>query len=40
MLKVKGRNTSGNVMKVTWILEELGIPYQQEDELSEEQQIT
>ena len=31
MLKVKGRNTSGNVMKVTWILEELGIPYQQED---------
>lgn len=31
MITVKGRNTSGNVMKVTWILEELGIPYQQED---------
>ena len=31
MLVVKGRKTSGNVMKVTWILEELNIPYTQED---------
>ena len=31
MLHIKGRKTSGNVMKVTWILEELKIPYERED---------
>jgi len=31
MIIVKGRKTSGNVMKVLWILEELCIPYTQED---------
>jgi len=31
MIRVKGRTTSGNVMKVTWILEELNLPYDRED---------
>jgi len=31
MILVKGRTTSGNVMKVTWILEELNLPYERED---------
>ena len=31
MLKVLGRGTSGNVQKVVWLLEELGIPYERED---------
>ena len=31
MIIVKGRKTSGNVMKVLWLLEELCIPYTQED---------
>ena len=31
MLRVLGRSTSGNVQKVLWLLEELGIPYQRED---------
>lgn len=31
MLRVLGRNTSGNVQKVLWLLEELGIAYQRED---------
>ena len=31
MLKLLGRNTSGNVQKVIFLLEELGIPYQRED---------
>jgi len=31
MLKVLGRGTSGNVQKVVWLLEELGLPYKRED---------
>lgn len=31
MLKIWGRNTSSNVQKVTWALEELAIPYQRTD---------
>ncbi|MGD0503576.1 MAG: glutathione S-transferase family protein [Steroidobacteraceae bacterium] len=31
MLKVLGRGTSGNVQKVIWLLEELGLPYERED---------
>ena len=31
MLKVLGRKTSGNVQKVVWLLEELGLPYERED---------
>ncbi|HEV3179714.1 MAG TPA: glutathione S-transferase family protein [Steroidobacteraceae bacterium] len=31
MLRVLGRNTSGNVQKVIWLLEELGTPYQREN---------
>ena len=31
MLRVLGRNTSGNVQKVIWLLEELGAPYKRED---------
>jgi glutathione S-transferase len=31
MLKIWGRNTSSNVQKVTWLLEELGIPYHRTD---------
>jgi glutathione S-transferase len=31
MLRVLGRSTSGNVQKVIWLLEELGVPYRRED---------
>ena len=31
MLRLLGRNTSGNVQKVLFVLEELGIPYNRED---------
>jgi glutathione S-transferase len=31
MLKILGRRTSGNVMKVLWALEELGVAYEQVD---------
>ncbi len=31
MLKLWGRNTSSNVMKVIWLLEELGLPYERID---------
>ena len=31
MLRLLGRANSSNVMKVIWLLEELGIPYQRED---------
>jgi glutathione S-transferase len=31
MLRLLGRNTSGNVQKVIFLLEELGVPYQRED---------
>ncbi len=31
MLKIWGRKTSSNVMKVLWLCEELGIPYTRED---------
>ncbi len=31
MIRLLGRNTSGNVMKVIWLLEELGLEYQRED---------
>jgi glutathione S-transferase len=31
MLKILGRGTSGNVQKVVWLLEELGVPYERED---------
>ena len=31
MLRILGRSTSGNVQKVLWLLEELGIAYQRED---------
>ena len=31
MLRVLGRKTSGNVQKVVWLLEELGLPYERED---------
>ena len=31
MLKVLGRQTSGNVQKVLFLLEEIGIPYERED---------
>jgi glutathione S-transferase len=31
MLKVLGRGNSGNVQKVIWLLEELGVPYERED---------
>jgi glutathione S-transferase len=31
MLTVLGRSNSSNVQKVTWCLEELGVPYQRED---------
>lgn len=31
MLRVLGRATSGNVQKVLWLLEELGLDYQRED---------
>lgn len=31
MLKIIGRGTSGNVMKVLWIADELHVPYEQQD---------
>ena len=31
MLRVLGRATSGNVQKVIWLLEEIGLPYKRED---------
>jgi glutathione S-transferase len=31
MLRVLGRGTSGNVQKVVWLLEEMGLPYGRED---------
>jgi glutathione S-transferase len=31
MVKILGRGTSGNVQKVVWLLEELGLPYTRED---------
>ena len=31
MIKLLGRNTSGNVQKVIFLLEELGVPYERED---------
>jgi glutathione S-transferase len=31
MLKIIGRGTSGNVMKVLWLADELRVPYEQED---------
>ena len=31
MIRLWGRNTSSNVMKVIWLLEEMGLPYQRED---------
>lgn len=31
MIRVLGRKTSGNVQKVVWLLEELGVPYERED---------
>ena len=31
MIKLWGRNTSSNVMKVIWLLEDLGLPYQRLD---------
>ena len=31
MLRLLGRKTSGNVQKVIWLLEELGVEYQRED---------
>ena len=31
MVKILGRSTSGNVQKVIWLLEELGLPYTRED---------
>jgi glutathione S-transferase len=31
VLKLLGRKTSGNVQKVLWLLEELGVPYERED---------
>ena len=31
MLKLLGRATSGNVQKVVWLLEELGLPYERAD---------
>ena len=31
MLRLLGRNTSGNVQKVIFLLEELGLPYTRED---------
>ncbi|MBV5331926.1 glutathione S-transferase N-terminal domain-containing protein, partial [bacterium] len=31
MLRLLGRNTSGNVQKVIFLLEELGLPYARED---------
>ena len=31
MLTVLGRNNSSNVQKVTWCLEELGVPYRREE---------
>ncbi len=31
MLRLLGRKTSGNVQKVIWLLEELGLPYERED---------
>jgi glutathione S-transferase len=31
MLQIKGRKTSSNVMKVLWLCDELGIPYERED---------
>lgn len=31
MIRLLGRNTSGNVQKVIWLLEELGLDYQRED---------
>ena len=31
MLRLLGRNTSGNVQKVIFLLEELGTPYARED---------
>lgn len=31
MLKLLGRNTSGNVQKVIWLLEEIGLPYERQD---------
>lgn len=31
MIRLLGRKTSGNVQKVVWLLEELGLPYQRED---------
>jgi glutathione S-transferase len=30
-MKLLGRKTSGNVQKVLWLLEELGLPYERED---------
>ncbi|SVC50917.1 uncharacterized protein METZ01_LOCUS303771, partial [marine metagenome] len=31
MLRLLGRETSGNVQKVLWLLEELGLDYSRED---------
>lgn len=31
MIRLLGRNTSGNVQKVIWLVEELGLDYQRED---------
>lgn len=31
MLKILGRATSGNVQKLTWICDEMGVPFQRED---------
>ena len=31
MIRLLGRQTSGNVQKVIFCLEELGVPYQRED---------
>ena len=31
MLKIKGRTTSSNVMKVLWMLDEIGLAYERED---------
>ncbi|HUC61214.1 MAG TPA: glutathione S-transferase family protein [Alphaproteobacteria bacterium] len=31
MIRLLGRKTSGNVQKVVWLLEELGLPYSRED---------
>src|SRR5882757_1553013 len=31
MIRLLGRSSSGNVQKVLWLLEELGVPYARED---------